>query len=50
MPKPLIFNLTPLIYLTKVSLTSLFKEILEEKFTTSRVLLEAVNEGKKGGL
>lgn len=49
MQKPLIFNSTPLIYLTKVSLTKSFKEIPEEKFTTTRVFNEIVQEGKKKG-
>lgn len=49
MSKPLIFNSAPLIYLTKVSLAYLFKEIREEKFTTTRVFNEAVKEGKRRG-
>lgn len=49
MPKPLIFNSTPLIYLTKVSLAKLLKEIQEEKITTKRVFNEIVQEGKKKG-
>jgi len=49
MQKPLIFNSTPLIYLTKVSLAKLLKEIPEEKFTTTKVFNEVVQEGKKKG-
>lgn len=49
MRKPLIFNSSPLIYLTKVSLTKLFKEIPETKFTTTKVFNEIVQEGKKKG-
>lgn len=49
MPKPLIFNSSPLIYLTKVSLAHLFKEIPEEKFTTTGVFDEVVREGKRKG-
>lgn len=49
MQNPLIFNSTPLIYLTKVSLSKLFKEIPEEKFTTTKVFNEVVREGKKKG-
>jgi len=49
MRKPLIFNSTPLIYLTRVSLTKFFKEIPEEKFTTTKVFNEVVQEGKKKG-
>ena len=47
MHKPLIFDSTPLIYLTKSSLTELIKEISEPKFTTESVFEEVVNEGKK---
>ena len=49
MQKPLIFNSTPLIYLTKVSLTKFFKEIPQEKFTTTKVFNEVAEEGKKKG-
>jgi predicted nucleic acid-binding protein len=49
MLKPLIFNSSPLIYLTKASLTKLLKEIPETKFTTTRVFNEIVQEGKKKG-
>lgn len=49
MSKPLIFNSTPLIYLTKVSLTNLLKQIPAEKFTTTKVFNEIVEEGKKKG-
>jgi predicted nucleic acid-binding protein len=47
MPKPLVFNSTPLIYLTKSSLAELLKEISEQKFTTASVFDEVVREGKK---
>lgn len=49
MQKPLVFNSTPLIYLTRVSLAGFFKEISGEKFTTTRVFREVVQEGKKKG-
>lgn len=49
MSKPLIFNSAPLIYLTKVSLVYLFKEVPAEKFTTTRVFNEVVKEGKRRG-
>jgi len=49
MPKPLILNSAPLIYLAKVSLTHLFRELREQKFTTPKVLYEAVNKGKERG-
>ena len=47
MPKPLVCNSTPLIYLTKSSLSELLKEISEQKFTTASVFDEVVREGKK---
>jgi len=50
MPKPLVFNSTPLIYLAKVSLTQLFTEIRLECITTSKVYHETVVQGKKRGL
>src|SRR3989304_2895928 len=49
MGKPLIFDSTPLIYLTRVSLAKFFRDISEEKFTTTRVFNEIVQEGKKRG-
>lgn len=49
MPKPLVFNSTPLIYLTKVSLTQLLNQIHVENITTSRVYQETVVQGKKKG-
>lgn len=49
MPKPFVFNSTPLIYLTKVSLTHLIREIPEEKITTSKVHHEIVLQGRKKG-
>jgi len=50
MPKPLVFNSTPLIYLTKVSLTTLFTNIRERKITASKVYHEVVIQGKTKGL
>jgi len=47
MPKPLFFDSTPLIYLTKSSLAALLKEISQPKFTTTSVFEEVVQEGKK---
>ena len=47
MPKPLIFDSTPLIYLTKASLAELLKEIPNPKFTIASVFEEVVREGKK---
>jgi len=47
MPKPLVFDSTPLIYLTKSSLAQLLKDISTQKFTTTSVFEEVVREGKK---
>ena len=47
MPKPLVFDATPLIYLTRSSLTKLLREISEPKFTTVSVFEEVVSEGKR---
>jgi predicted nucleic acid-binding protein len=47
MPKPLIFDSTPLIYLAKSSLAELLKEISQPKFTPESVFTEVVLEGKK---
>ena len=47
MPKPLVFDSTPLIYLTKASLAEFLKDIPEQKFTTASVFEEVVAEGKK---
>jgi len=49
MGKPLIFDSTPLIYLTRVSLAKFFRDISGEKFATTRVFNEVVQEGKKKG-
>jgi len=49
MHRPLILNSAPLIYLTKVSLAHLFRELREQKFTTPKVLYEAVDKGKGRG-
>ena len=48
--KPLVFDSTPLIYLTRVSLARFLKEIAEEKFTTSKVFIEVVEGGKRKGV
>ncbi len=47
MPKPLVFDSTPLIYLAKSSLAALLKDVSEQKFTTASVFEEVVREGKK---
>ena len=47
--KPLVLNSTPLIYLSKVSLSVLFSEIPEQKFTTPAVYHETVEKGEGKG-
>jgi hypothetical protein len=47
MPKPLIFDSTPLIYLTKCSLAEHIKDIAQPRFTTESAFEEIVREGKK---
>jgi predicted nucleic acid-binding protein len=48
--KPLVFDSTPLIYLTRVSLAGFLKELAEEKFTPLKVFVEVVEEGKRRGV
>ncbi len=48
--KPLIFNSTPLIYLTKIGLSSILETLKEEKQTTPMVKREVVDEGKRKGV
>lgn len=45
--KPLIFDSTPLIYLSKASLAEHLKDISQPKFATAKVFEEVVREGKK---
>jgi len=47
MPKPLVFDSTPLIYLTRSSLAEFLIEIIQPKFTTASVFEEVVHEGKR---
>jgi predicted nucleic acid-binding protein len=47
MSKPLVFDSTPLVYLTKSSLAEFLKEISQPKFTTVSVFEEVVREGKR---
>jgi predicted nucleic acid-binding protein len=47
MSKPLVFDSTPLIYLTKSSLAEFLKAISQPKFTTASVFEEVVREGKR---
>jgi predicted nucleic acid-binding protein len=48
--KPLVFNSTPLIYLTKVGLSTVFEGLGGEKFTSPTVKKEVVTEGKRKGI
>jgi hypothetical protein len=48
--KPLVFNATPLIYLTKVGLSRIFEELKDEKLTSPSVKREVVDEGKRKGV
>jgi len=47
--KPLVFNATPLIYITKVGLSKVFED-LNEKLTSPHVKREVVDEGKRRGV
>jgi predicted nucleic acid-binding protein len=48
--KTLVFNATPLIYLTKVGLSKIFEELKDEKLTSPSVKREVVDEGKRKGV
>ena len=48
--KPLVFNSTPLIYLTKAGLSRVFEGLQGEKLTSSVVKREVVDEGKCKGV
>lgn len=48
--KQLVFNSTPLIYLTKVGLGRIFENLQEEKLTSPVVKREVVDEGKRKGV
>jgi predicted nucleic acid-binding protein len=48
--KPLVFNSTPLIYLTKAGLSRVFEGLRSEKLTSSMVKREVVDEGKRKGV
>lgn len=47
--KPLVFNATPLVYLTKVGLSRIFEGLKGEKLTSPSVKREVVDEGKRRG-
>jgi len=46
----LVFNATPLIYLTKVGFSKIFEELKDEKLTSPGVRREVVDEGKRKGI
>lgn len=48
--KPLVFNATPLIYITKIGLSKVFEDLKNEKLTSPHVKREVVNEGKRIGV
>jgi len=48
--KPLVFDSTPLIYLTRVTFSEFLKEVSGEKFTTAGVFVEVVEEGARKGV
>jgi predicted nucleic acid-binding protein len=48
--KLLVFNATPLIYLTKVGLSKIFEELKDKKLTSPSVKREVVDEGKRKGV
>jgi len=48
--KPLVFNATPLIYLTKVGLSKVLEDLKNEKLTSPQVSREVVEEGKRKGI
>lgn len=48
--KPLVFNATPLIYITKIGLSKILEELKDEKLTSPSVKSEVVDEGKRKGV
>ncbi len=48
--KPLVFNSTPLIYLSKVGLSGIIENLQEEKLTSPLVKVEVVDKGKQKGV
>lgn len=48
--KPLIFDATPLIYLTKAGLGNIFEELKDEKFASPQVKVGVVDEGRRRGV
>ena len=48
--KPLVFNSTPLIYLSKAGLSGIIESLQEEKLTSLLVVAEVVDKGKQKGV
>ena len=48
--KPLVFNSTPLIYLSKAGLSGIIESLPEEKLTSPLVKAEVVDKGKQKGV
>jgi predicted nucleic acid-binding protein len=48
--KPLVFNSTPLIYLSKSGLSGIIENLQEEKLTSPLVKAEVVDKGKQKGV
>lgn len=48
--KPLVFNATPLIYITKIGLSNVFENLKNEKLTSPHVKREVVDDGKRKGV
>jgi predicted nucleic acid-binding protein len=48
--RSLVFDATPLIYLTGVGLSSVFRELKGDKYTSPRVRAEVVDEGMRLGV
>ena len=48
--KPLVFNSTPLIYLSKVGLSGIIEILPDEKLTSTLVKTEVVDKGKQKGV
>jgi predicted nucleic acid-binding protein len=48
--KPLVFNSTPLIYLSKTGLSGIIENLQEEKLTSPLVKAEVVDRGKQKGV
>lgn len=48
--KPLVFNATPLIYITKIGLAKIFEQLKDEKLTSPHVKREVVDKGKRKGI